>query len=320
MVFLKRKKKLLITSTSFAKTTQEAIKELESNNFETHWAEGPFNDYELSNLINGFDAIIIGNDIVGKKSLNNNENLKAVVKHGVGIDNIDSELANKKGIKIINAKHTNSIAVAEFVFATLLSLIRKVCIARESLLHGKWEGAKFIGEELYGKAMGIIGMGHIGQNVAKISNGFGMKVSYFDIIRNKEIEQKTGIHFFDLTEIIKESDIISIHIPLSKDTVNLIGKYEISQMKSIAYLINMSRGGIIDEEALYDALKIERIKGAILDVYSKQPVDKDWKILKLNNVLCTPHHAGYTFEGISKTTLSVAEQLIEYFNKLENSL
>ena len=320
MIFLKRTKKLLITSTSFAKTTQDVIKELESNNFEIHRKNGPFNDYELSKLISGFDAIIIGNDVVGEQSLNNNKNLKAVVKHGVGIDNINLELVNKKGIKIINAQHTNAIAVAEFVFASLLSLIRKVCPARESLLKGKWEGSKFIGEELYSKTIGIVGMGYIGQHVAEISIGFGMKVCYFDVIRNESIEKKLGIMFIDLKDLIKKSDFITIHIPLSKNTTNLIGKDEINQMKSTVYLINMSRGGIINEEALYDALKINKIRGAVLDVYSKQPVEKNWKMFELDNILCTPHHAGYTFEGITKTSISVTKQLIEYFNKLENIL
>jgi len=286
---------------------------LESNNFDIHWVEGPFNDYELSQLIRDFDAIIVGNDVVGKYSLNKSETLRVVVKHGVGIDNIDIELANKKGIKIINAQHANAIAVAEFVFATLLSLIRKVCQARESLLEGNWEGSKFIGEELYGKTIGIIGMGHIGRHVAKIGLGFGMKVCYFDVIKNKDIEKKQDIAFSDLISLIKNSDIITIHVPLTEYTANLIGKDEIDQMKSSSYLINMSRGGIIDEEELYDALKRKKIKGAILDVFTKQPIDKDWKMLELDNILCTPHHAGYTYDGISKTSISVTEQLIEYF-------
>lgn len=312
-------KKLLITSTSFAKTTPEAIKKLKSNNFDICWEEGPFNDYELSKLVGGFDAIIIGNDVVGEYSINKGDKLKAIVKHGVGIDNIDIELANKKGIKIINAQHTNAIAVAEFVFTSLLCLMRKVCQARESLLMGKWEGSKFIGEELHGKTIGVIGMGHIGQHVSRIGIGFGMEVCYFDIIKNKSIEQKLGIVFCDFIDLLKDSDVITIHVPLTKNTTNLISKDEIELMKNNSYLVNMSRGGIVDEEALYEALKRKKIKGAILDVYSKQPIDKDWKMLELDNVLCTPHIAGYTYDGISKTSISVTEQLIEYF-KLENNL
>ncbi|GAB4112314.1 MAG: hypothetical protein Kow00103_01360 [Candidatus Caldatribacteriota bacterium] len=308
---MKKIKKILITSTTFAKTTKDAIKKLEDNDFEIQWEKGPFTDLELSKLVKDFDVIIIGNDIVGEECLNKGEKLKIIVKHGVGIDNINKELANKKGIKIINAPHTNAITVAEFVFASLLTLIRKTCKASQSLLEGKWEGSKFIGEELYGKTMGIIGIGHIGQHVAHISIGFGMKVFYYDVIKNEDIETKFGIYYLNFENLIKISDFITIHIPQSKNTINMINKKEIDLMKPSAYLINMSRGLIVNEEALYEALKNKRIKGAILDVFSKEPVDKNWKMLKLDNILCTPHCAGYTLEALNRTSNAVVNEIIK---------
>jgi len=311
VILLSNFKKILVTSTSFSKIDQEPIDLLKKNNFQIIWEKGPLDDENLANIIEDCDAIIVGNDFVGEKTLNQQKNLKVIVKHGVGIDNINIELAKKKGIKIINAPHTNAIAVAEHVFACLLSLIRKVCESRISLLQGKWEGSKFIGTELYGKTLGIIGMGFIGQHVALIGSGFGMSIYYYDVIKN---EKNIKAKFLSLDKLLEKSDVLTIHVPLIKSTTNLIGTKEINRMKSSAYLVNMARGGIVNEEALYNALKENKIRGALLDVFMNQPVKKNWEMLKLKNVLCTPHNAGYTVESIKRTSLSVTLELIDYYN------
>ncbi len=304
-------KKILVTSTSFSKIDQEPVDLLKKNNFQIIWEKGPFDDENLANIIEGYDVIIAGNDFVGEKTLNQQNNLKVIVKHGVGIDNINVELAKKKGIEILNAPHTNAIAVAEHVFACLLSLIRKVCESRISLLQGKWEGSKFIGTELYGKTLGIIGMGRIGQHAALIGSGFGMSIYYYDVLKN---ETNIKAKFLSLGKLLEKSDVLTIHVPLIKSTTNLIGIKEINRMKASAYLVNMARGGIVNEEALFNALKENKIKGAVLDVFVNQPVKKNWEMLKLKNVLCTPHNAGYTVESITRTSLSVALELIDYYD------
>ncbi len=316
VILLSNFKKILVTSTSFSKIDQEPIDLLKKNNFQTIWKKGPLDDENLANIVEGYDAIIVGNDFVGEKTLNQQKNLKVIVKHGVGIDNINVELAKKKGIKILNAPHTNAIAVAEHVFACLLSLIRKVCESRISLLQGKWEGSEFIGTELYGKTLGIVGSGHIGQNVARIGNGFGMKIEYFDVMRCSKIEKYFGAKFMSLKEILHSADIITIHIPLLQSTIGLIGEKEISMMKPEAYLVNMARGDIVDEEALYQALLCKKIKGAVLDVFKNEPINKEEPILKLSNILCTPHIAGYTVESVKRTSISVAQKLIEELPKI----
>jgi len=273
--------------------------------------EGPFSDEDLAHIIGDFDAIIIGNDMVGKNTIEKQKNLKVIVKHGVGIDDIDIDLVKKAGIKVINAPHTNAIAVAEHVFACLLCLIRNVCKSQQSLLEGRWEGSKFVGAELYGKTLGIIGSGFIGQNVARIGNGFGMKIIYFDVVRNSEIENNLGAKFVEFKELLCSADVVTIHVPLLPSTKGLIGAKEISMMKPEAYLINMSRGGIIKEEDLYEALLCKKIKGAVLDVFEDEPINKEEPILRLSNILCTPHTAGYTVESVKRTSISVAQKLIK---------
>jgi len=309
-------KKILITSTSFSKVDQKPTNLLKKNNFQIFWKKGPFNDAQLANIIEDYDAVIVGNDFVGKKTINKQKKLKVIVKHGVGIDNIEIDSAKKAGIKVINAVHTNAIAVAEHVFACLLCLIRSVCKSKQSLLEGKWEGSKFIGTELYDKTLGIIGSGYIGQNVARIGNGFGMKIVYFDLLRCSKIENNFDAKFMSFKELLLSADIITIHIPLSQSTTGLIGEKEISMMKPEAYLVNMARGNIVDKEALYQALLCKKIKGAVLDVFKHEPVNKEDPILKLSNILCTPHIAGYTVESVKRTSISVARELVEELSKI----
>jgi len=309
-------KKVLITSTSFSKVDKEPIYLLQRYNFKIFFKKGPFSDEELAHNVGNFDAIIIGNDIVGKNTIEEQKNLKVIVKHGIGIDNINIDLAKKAGIKVISAPHTNAVAVAEHVFACLLCLIRNVCKSQQSLLEGKWEGSDFMGTELCDKTLGIIGSGCIGQNVARIGNGFGMKIVYFDIIKCSKIEKYFGAKFMNLKEILYFADVITIHIPLLPSTKGLIGAKEISMMKPEAYLINMSRGGIIDEEALYRALVCKKIKGAVLDVFEIEPVNKEEPMLRLSNILCTPHTAGYTVESVKRTSIVVAQKLIEELSKI----
>lgn len=316
MIILTDIKKILVTSTSFSKIDQKPKNLLKKNNFQIICKKGPFNDEQLANIIEDYDVVIVGNDFIGKKTINKQKKLKVIVKHGVGTDNIEIDLAKKAGIKVINAPHTNAIAVAEHVFACLLCLIRNVCKSKQSLLEGKWEGSKFIGTELYNKTLGIIGSGYIGQNVARIGNGFGMKIVYFDVLKCSKIEKNFGAKFMSLKEILFSADIITIHIPLLQSTKGLIGEKEISMMKPEAYLVNMARGDIVDEEALYQALLCKKIKGAVLDVFKNEPVNKEKPILKLSNILCTPHTAGYTVESVKRTSISVAQKLIEELSRI----
>lgn len=314
---MRARARVLVTSTSFGKTDSTPIRLLEENNCEVVWRKGPFADDELAALVHGFDAIIVGIDTVGRETVAAGDKLRVIVKHGTGVDNIDLGAAESAGIKIINAPHTNAVAVAEFVFATLLCLVRRLDDARSSLHEGRWEGSEFIGSELYGKTLGIIGMGHIGQWVAHIGKGFAMEVAYFDSQRNLNAEQELGAKLLSLSELLAQADVVSLHVPLILETRHLIGARELGMMKPTAYLVNAARGGVVDEDALYDALVGGKIRGAVLDVFPLEPPPSDWPMLRLKNVICTPHIAGYTIEANRRTSVVAAEALLKELSALE---
>ena len=272
--------------------------------------KGPYEDEQLAKLIVDVEAIIVGNDIVGEKSISVAKKLKTIIVHGTGIDNIDSEAAARIGISVLNTHHTNATAVAEFVFAALLSLTRHTHKGRESLQAGEWAGSSFAGMELERKVLGIIGFGHIGQKTARIGLGFGMNVQYYDIMRNEMIENMQHIKYVELHELLKTSDIVVLHIPLLPETKNMIGATELSMMKKTAILVNVSRGGIVSEDALIHALSQKCLAGAVLDVFEEEPPKKSCQLLKMENVLCTPHMAGYTIDALKKTSMECAENLI----------
>lgn len=303
-------KKVLITSTSFAKADSSPIDLLTENGWEISRNKGPYEDEQLAKLIEDVDAIIVGNDIVGEKSISAAKKLKTIIVHGTGIDNIDSEAATRVGIRVLNTHHTNAMAVAEFVFAALMSLTRHIQKGRESLRSGEWAGSSFVGMELDQKILGIVGFGHIGQKTAGIGLGFGMCVQYYDIMRNEKIETQQHIKYAELHELLKTSDIVVLHIPLLPETQNLISTSELSLMKETAILINVSRGGIVVEDALIDALSQKRLAGAVLDVFEEEPPKQNCPLLTMDNVLCTPHMAGYTIDALKKTSMESAQNLI----------
>jgi len=306
------KYKVLITAKSFAKMSRKPIEILESNGCEIIW--NPYgrllDDITLSKLIPECDALIVGDDEVGKETLNKANKLKVIAKHGVGIDNIDVKLALEKGIIVTRALGSVTESVADFTFALILALARKLLDAAFSTKQGLWEPVKYIGVEIYNKTLGIIGLGAIGKAVARRAKGFNMKILYYDIIRDYDYEKTFGVNFVEMNELLMESDIVSIHVPLTEATTHLIGEKELKKMKKTAFLISTSRGKVIDENALYKALKEKWIAGAALDVYSKEPPGPDFPLLKLDNVLPTPHIAGYTVEGNIAMGTITAEEVV----------
>jgi len=307
-------KKVLVTSTSFAKIDDTPIKLLKKHNWEVIFRKGPFDDDQLASLIQDADAVIVGIDRVGPKTIAAAKQLKVIVKHGTGTDNIDLEAAEKAGKKVINVPHTNAIAVAEYVFAGIFHLIRPLAAAYESIQNGKWDGPAFTGSELHEKILGIVGFGHIGQITARIGKGFGMQVLYYDLVRNCDAEKELNVTYKPLDELLAKSDFISLHVPLSPETKDMIGAEEFKKIKSSAYIINVARGGVVNESALYQALVENRIGGVVLDVFEEEPLQHDLPIFKLKNVICTPHLAGYTVESCKRTSLLAAQNLIKEFS------
>jgi len=262
---------------------------------------------KLIDAIQDVDALIVGTEPVDKDVLKNAHKLKVIAKHGIGVDNIDLEEAQRCGIQVVNAPGTNSTAVAEFTWTLILNLIRDTELSMSTARSGEWN--KQIGFELYGKTLGIIGFGQIGKKVAVIGLGFGMTVIAFDPFFDEVFGNTKGIKNVELENLLQKSDIVTLHTALTPETHRLIGREELSLMKKTSFLINVARGGIVDETALYWALNAGEIRGAAFDVFEKEPPSKGNPLFTLKNFLSTPHTAGYTFESLERMGLLTVESI-----------
>ncbi|MDK2985519.1 MAG: D-3-phosphoglycerate dehydrogenase / 2-oxoglutarate reductase [Clostridia bacterium] len=269
---------------------------------------------ELCEKIKGYDALVVRSGTqVTEKVINAADKLKVIGRAGVGVDNIDLAAATRKGILVINAPEGNTIAAAEHTVAMILSLSRNIPEANYSLKKGKWERKKFMGVEVKGKVLGIIGLGRIGYEVAKRAKGMEMKVIGFDPYITNEEAQKRGIDIVDFKTLITTSDYITIHAPLTDKTRHLLGEEEFALMKEGVRIINCARGGIVDEEALFNAMQESKVAGAAIDVFEEEPPVGN-KLLELDNVIVTPHLGASTAEAQVNVAVDVAESIIQLLN------
>ncbi len=261
---------------------------------------------ELKSVIKDYDALLVRSatkvtkDIIGAA-----DKLKIIGRAGVGLDNVDVEAASKKGVIVVNTPGGNTISTAEHTFSMMLALSRNIPQADLSTKKGEWERKKFMGVELYGKALGIMGLGRIGTEVAKRALTFGMKVFAYDPYLSAEKAKDLGIELVDLATIFKQSDYITVHTPLTDDTKHIISDKEFGLMKKGVRIINCARGGIVDEEALVKAIESGKVAGAALDVYEEEP-PKGSKLLKLDKVVLTPHLGASTEEAQVNVAIDVA--------------
>ncbi len=290
----------------------EAIKILESGNLEVDQTK--ISKEELPKKISEYDGIIVRSATkVTKEVIEAGKKLKVIGRAGVGLDNIDLETAKAHKIVVLNTPTANSISVAELVFGFMISLSRHIVQGTNGLRNQKWEKKTLKGVELYGKTLGIVGFGHIGKEVAKRALAFGMNVIAYDVVKNNG---GLNVEFVDLGELLKNSDYITVHLPLIPPTRHIISDKEFSQMKSSAFFIHAARGGIVDDEALYKALKEEKIAGAALDVFeSEPPNDAEQKILSMPNVVATPHLGASTVEAQRRVGVEIAEKIVNFFKK-----
>ncbi|MHC1570898.1 MAG: phosphoglycerate dehydrogenase [Methermicoccaceae archaeon] len=267
---------------------------------------------ELCDIIGKYDALVVRSGTkVTQRVIEAAPRLKIIGRAGVGVDNIDVEAATRRGIVVVNAPEGNTISAAEHTVAMMLSLARNIPQAHASVKRGEWKRKAFMGSEVHGKTIGIIGLGRIGAEVAKRCNGFQMSVLGYDPFISKERAEELGVRLVSLDELIETSDFITVHTPLTKDTHNLIDRDEFSKMKKSARVINCARGGIISEKALYEALSEGRIAGAALDVYEKEPPEKS-PLLTLDNIVLTPHLGASTQEAQVSVAVSVAADIAEF--------
>ncbi|MCD6484702.1 MAG: phosphoglycerate dehydrogenase [Candidatus Odinarchaeota archaeon] len=306
--------KVFVLSRSFGKFCEKALKIIEQiAEIERIPREKTIGEEDLLQTIKNADAIIVGTERIGRKIIEHCRRLRMIAKHGVGIDNIDLRAATDRGIVVTYAPHANAEAVADFTFGLIISIARRIPQAHFSTIHGMWEGPKFMGNEVYGKTIGIIGLGEIGYRVAKRAMGFNMNILVYDPYVSSEKAREISAKVVSLEKLLRESDFVTLHVPLTNETRGMIGKKELNFMKKTAYLINTSRGAIVNEKALYEALKEGKIAGAAIDVYSREPPDSDFPLFELDNVIMTPHIAAYTVEAMNRMDLTIAEDIIRFF-------
>lgn len=263
---------------------------------------------ELIKTIPPFEGMIVRSATkVTSKVIDYADNLKIIVRAGIGLDNIDLQAAKEKGIKVANTPAATSISVAELTFGLMLSAVRNIAKANISMKNHKWEKKLLSGTELYEKTLGIIGLGRIGKEVAQRALVFGMKVIAYDVIK---IETDLDVKQVSFEELLSESDIITLHIPLTDETRHLISEKEFNSMKDGVIIINIARGGVIEEKALLKALNSGKVRAAGIDVWEKEPTD-NFELVDHPNVIALPHLGASAKEGQARAGLEAVKILKE---------
>lgn len=267
---------------------------------------------ELRAIIGDYDGLAVRSATkVTRELLDAATRLKVVGRAGIGVDNVDVSSATARGVVVMNTPYGNAITTAEHAIAMMFALARQIPEASASTKAGKWEKNRFMGVELFSKTLGLIGAGNIGSIVADRANGLRMKVIAFDPFLSEKRAIELGVEKVDLDTLIRRADIITLHAPLTEQTRNILSRERLFAMKKGARLINCARGGLVDEAALYDALKQGHLAGAALDVFETEPATNS-PLFELENVVCTPHLGASTAEAQENVALQVAEQMSDF--------
>jgi D-3-phosphoglycerate dehydrogenase / 2-oxoglutarate reductase len=266
---------------------------------------------QIKEKISNFDIVVVRSRTkITKEMIDRATQCKIIARVGVGLDNIDVDAAKAKNIRVINAVEGAMNAVAELVLGLMLSMAREIPRSDREIRNGKWLKKELMGIELSGKYLGIVGLGNIGKRLAKLARGLNMNIIGFDVMPiADDFSRDVGLIKADIDTLISSADFISFHVPLTDATHHLVNAKRISTMKKTAYIINTSRGEIIDEDALYDALKEGRIAGAALDVFEKEPAVGN-KLTTLPNIVCTPHIGAQTKEAQTLAANVIGEKII----------
>lgn len=272
---------------------------------------------ELKAIIPEYDGLVIRSATkVREDIIEAATKLKVVGRAGIGLDNVDIPAASQKGIVVMNAPDGNATTAAEHAITMMMSLARNIPQATASMKAGKWEKKKFMGREVTGKTLGIVGIGRIGSIVCNRAQGLQMKVIAYDPFMPPDLVEKLGVELVELNELAQRADFISVHTPLTKGTHHLLSTEFFANMKEDAMFIDCARGGVLDEEALFEALQEGRIAGAALDVFEKEPTTLEGTpLLGLNNFICTPHLGASTSEAQENVASAIAEQVADFLLK-----
>ncbi|MEY8839736.1 phosphoglycerate dehydrogenase [Cribrihabitans sp. XS_ASV171] len=267
---------------------------------------------KLAEVIGNYDGLAIRSATkVTPTILEKADRLKVIGRAGIGTDNVDKEAASKKGVIVMNTPFGNMITTAEHAIALMFAVARQIPEASASTHAGKWEKSKFMGVELTGKTLGVIGAGNIGGIVCDRARGLRMKVVAYDPFLSEEKANKMGVEKVELDDLLKRADFITLHVPLTEQTRNILGRENLAKTKKGVRIINCARGGLVDEEALAEMLKSGHVAGAAFDVFSVEPA-KENPLFNLPNVVCTPHLGAATTEAQENVALQVAEQMSDY--------
>lgn len=303
--------KVLVTATDYARNCAAGKKYLEENGFSV--VENPHGRpmtlAELSEYLPEISAVVAGVDDWTDEVLESAPNLKIIARFGVGVDNIDLSAARARGIKVTNARGANADAVAELAVGGMLALLRSFRRLDRTTREGKWE--RLVGHTLRGRTLGLVGFGAIARYVAKLARAFDAEVVAFDSYPDEAAARSLGVRFVPLDELLSVCDIISLHVPATPETKNLINRDTLSRLKPGAILVNTARGAVVDEDALYDALKSGQLAGAALDVHATEPVAATDPLFTLDNVLVFPHTAAETWETYHQVGLITAEAVVD---------
>jgi D-3-phosphoglycerate dehydrogenase len=271
---------------------------------------------ELRKIIGAYDGLVVRSstkvtaDIIDAAS-----NLKVIGRAGVGVDNIDVPAASKKGIVVMNTPGGNSMAAAEHTIALMFAIARSISQAAVTMWEKKWEKKRFMGMEVFGKTLGVIGLGNIGGIVADRGLGLKMRVIAYDPFVSPDVAAQKGIELVSLDEIFTRSDFITVHVPKNKETENIIDAKAIGKMKDGVMIINCARGGIVDEKALADACRSGKVRAAAVDVFTKEPPPPDNPLLGVENIVCTPHLGAATSEAQENVAIDIAHQIVAYLTE-----
>ncbi len=270
---------------------------------------------DLMACLDNYDGLIVRSATkVTAPVLQATRRLKVVGRAGVGVDNVDVEAATARGILVMNAPSGNTLTTAEHTFSLLLALAKNVPQATASMKGGKWEKKAFVSVEVAGKTLGVIGLGRIGGEVARRAKGFAMRVIAYDPFISEEAAAALGVELVELPDLLHRADFISVHTPLTPETDHLIDADAIAKMKTGVRIINCARGGIIDEAALYDALKAGKIAGAALDVFEQEPITSS-PLFELSNFISTPHLGASSEEAQENVAVEIAQQVVDYLQR-----
>jgi D-3-phosphoglycerate dehydrogenase len=301
-------KKIFISTSSFAKFDSAPVDKLKSSNlaFEFNPHGRTLTAEEVVTLVNESEGLIAGTEPLGSQILQKLTKLKVISRCGSGLGNVDLDMARQLGIRVFNTPDGPTLAVAELALGLMLALLRKIPLIDREMREGIWN--KRMGNLLTGKTVGIIGFGKIGKKVSELLKPFKVKVIFYDKLVS-ESECDTDAKKSELKTVLKEADLLTIHLPHNEETKNMFGENELKLMKSGSFLVNCSRGGIVNEDALYEAIEQNIITGAAIDVFSQEPYKG--KLRELNNVILTPHIGSYAQEARINMEIQTVENLLK---------